>query len=213
MKENEELKEAESFILCNTTRDTNESLQEIIDKFNQGKMNDEDKKHIQEFVKQRLTERYITPFQKGYKTNNKSPQYGFLIMASMCLLIETIQAFKEGQDKYKLRECGGAFKRFLMQPEIFNCSLNLAKDFYKNVRCGILHQGEIGNYWKIASSVKEDPITKEGKIKTISAPTFLKTMESALDEYVESLDNDEGLFDNCMKKIGFIVQNCTKELK
>ena len=173
----------------------------------------EDKKHIQEFVKQRLTERYITPFQKGYETNDEKPQYGFLIMASMCLLIETIQAFKEGKDKYKLRECGGAFKRFLMQPEIFNCSQNLAKDFYKNVRCGILHQGEIGNYWKITSSAKEDPITKEGKIKTISASKFLKTMKRTLDEYVESLEKDEGLFDNCMKKIGFIVQNCTKKLK
>lgn len=212
MKENEELKK-QSFILCNTTGDTNETLQRIIDNFEQGKMNDEDKKHIQEFVKQRLTERYITPFQKDYETNDESPQYGFLIMASMCLLIETIQAFKEGQDKYKLRECGGAFKRFLMQPEIFNCPKDLANDFYENVRCGILHQGEIGNYWKIASSVKEAPITKEGEIKIISAPTFLKTMESALDEYVESLEKDEGLFDNCMKKIGFIVQNCTKKLK
>lgn len=211
MKENEELKEAESFILCNTTRATNESLQEIIDKFKQRKMNEEDKKNIQKFVKRRLMERYITPFPEDYETNNKSSQYGFLIMASMCLLIETIQAFKEGQDKYA-GECRKAFENFLTQQETFNCSKDLANDFYENVRCGILHQGEIGNYWKITSSVKEAPITKEGKIKTISAPTFLKTMESALDKYVESLD-DKGLFDNCMKKIGFIVQNCTKELK
>ena len=213
MKENEELKEAESFILCNRTQDTNETLQEIIDKFKQRKMNEEDKKNIQEFVKQRLMERYITPFPKDYETNNKSSQYGFLIMASMCLLIETIQAFKEGKDKYNPGEYGGVFERFLTQPETFNCSQDLAKDFYENVRCGILHQGEIGNYWKITSSVKEAPITKEGKIKTISAPTFLKTMESALDEYVESLEKDEGLFDNCMEKIGFIVQNCTQKLK
>lgn len=211
MKENEELKK-QSFILCNTTGDTNETLQRIIDNFEQGKMNEEDKKNIQKFVKRRLMERYITPFPENYKTNDESHQYGFLIMASMCLLIETIQAFKEGKDKYD-GECKKAFENFLMQQETFNCSKDLANDFYENVRCGILHQGEIGNYWKIASSVKEAPITKEGKIKTISAPTFLKTMESALDEYVESLDNDEGLFDNCMKKIGFIVQNCTKELK
>ena len=212
MEEKEELKK-QSFILCNTKGDTNETLQRIIDNFEQGKMNEEDKKNIQEFVKQRLMERYITPFPKDYGTNNKSSQYGFLIMASMCLLIETIQAFKEGKDKYNPGEYGGVFERFLTQPETFNCSQDLAKDFYENVRCGILHQGEIGNYWKIASSEMEEPITKEGKIKTISAPTFLKTMESALDKYVESLDNDEGLFDNCMKKIGFIVQNCTQKLK
>ena len=211
MKENEELKEAESFILCNTTRATNESLQEIIDKFKQRKMNEEDKKNIQKFVKRRLMERYITPFPENYKTNDESHQYGFLIMASMCLLIETIQAFKEGKDKYD-GECKKAFENFLMQQETFNCSKDLANDFYENVRCGILHQGEIGNYWKIASSEMEEPITKEGKIKTISAPTFLKTMESALDKYVESL-NDKVLFDNCMKKIGFIVQNCTQKLK
>ena len=210
MKENEELKK-QSFILCNTTGDTNETLQRIIDNFEQGKMNEEDKKNIQEFVKQRLMERYITPFPKDYGTNNKSSQYGFLIMASMCLLIETIQAFKEGKDKYD-GECKKAFENFLMQQETFNCSKDLANDFYENVRCGILHQGEIGNYWKIASSVKEDPITKEGKIKTISAPTFLKTMESALDKYIKSLDDKE-LFDKCMKKIGFIVQNCTQKLK
>lgn len=211
MKENEELKK-QSFILCNTTGDTNETLQRIIDNFEQGKMNEEDKKNIQKFVKRRLMERYITPFPENYKTNDESHQYGFLIMASMCLLIETIQAFKEGKDKYD-GECKKAFENFLMQQETFNCSKDLANDFYENVRCGILHQGEIGNYWKIASSEMEEPITKEGKIKTISAPTFLKTMESALDKYVESLDNDEGLFDNCMKKIGFIVQNCTQKLK
>lgn len=210
MKENEELKK-QSFILCNTTGDTNETLQRIIDNFEQGKMNEEDKKNIQKFVKRRLMERYITPFPENYKTNDESHQYGFLIMASMCLLIETIQAFKEGKDKYD-GECKKAFENFLMQQETFNCSKDLANDFYENVRCGILHQGEIGNYWKIASSVKEAPITKEGKIKTISAPTFLKTMESALDKYVESL-NDKVLFDNCMKKIGFIVQNCTQKLK
>ena len=169
MKENGELKEAESFILCNRTQDTNETLQEIIDKFNPRKMNEEDKKHIQEFVKQRLTERYITPFQKDYETNDESPQFGFLIMASMCLLIETIQGFKEGKDKYD-GECRKAFENFLMQQKTFNCSQDLANDFYENVRCGILHQGEIGNYWKIASSVKEAPITKEGKIKIIRCP-------------------------------------------
>lgn len=210
MKENEELKK-QSFILCNTTGDTNETLQRIIDNFEQGKMNEEDKKNIQKFVKRRLMERYITPFPENYKTNDESHQYGFLIMASMCLLIETIQAFKEGKDKYD-GECKKAFENFLMQQETFNCSKDLANDFYENVRCGILHQGEIGNYWKIASSEMEEPITKEGKIKTISAPTFLKTMESALDKYVESL-NDKVLFDNCMKKIGFIVQNCTQKLK
>lgn len=212
MKENGELKEAESFILCNRTQDTNETLQEIIDKFNPRKMNEEDKKHIQEFVKQRLTERYITPFQKDYETNDESPQFGFLIMASMCLLIETIQGFKEGKDKYD-GECRKAFENFLMQQKTFNCSQDLANDFYENVRCGILHQGEIGNYWKIASSVKEAPITKEGKIKIISAPKFLETMERALNKYVESLDNDKELFDNCMKKIDFVVKNCTRKLK
>ena len=212
--EHEEQKKSEIFILCNATKDTNETLGELIKKFNEKKMNDQDKKAIQEFIKQRLTERYITPFPQDYHTKENDPQYGFLIMASMCLLIETIQAFKEGKSKFKQNEVSKAFKNFFKQEqEIFRLSTKVAKDFYSNVRCGILHQGEVGYYWKISSLQEENIIKVEADTKTINAPRFLEGMKTVLDKYIQSLANNENLFDNCIKKISAIIQNCTQKLK
>src|SRR6266571_1456463 len=45
---------------------------------------------IAKFLQQRLSERYITPLVVNPKKN------GFLIMASSCLLIETMEAFRKG---------------------------------------------------------------------------------------------------------------------
>jgi len=52
-----------------------------------------EKTDIAELIETRLIERYIAPFEM--KSPNKS---GFSMMAIACLLIETIDSFREGVD-------------------------------------------------------------------------------------------------------------------
>jgi hypothetical protein len=79
--------------------------------------------------------------------NKRTPverRYGFTIFAIDCLLIETLQAFREGltDSKNKSREM---FVRFLTTSEGFrkHFSKDQATSFYYDFRCGILHQAEV----------------------------------------------------------------------
>ena len=61
-------------------------------------------------------------------------------MASCCLLIEGLTAYRNGWDttRGKSRE---AFKQFFGREDRF-AEFRQQTDFYDGVRCGILHRGE-----------------------------------------------------------------------
>ena len=62
-------------------------------------------------------------------------------MANCCLLIETLQSFKNGWEDSG-NKSALAFRQFLSTEKNFEVFLNKEQEFYANVRCGILHQGE-----------------------------------------------------------------------
>lgn len=69
---------------------------------------------------------------------------GFTVMALDCLLIETLQQFREGVHETPQGESREYFRRFLTQTafrEQFD--EQMAECFYTHIRCGILHQAEI----------------------------------------------------------------------
>lgn len=69
---------------------------------------------------------------------------GFAVLALDCLLMETLQQFYEGKPCTPDRESGEYFRRFLTKTSFENNFDNKkAKFFYKHIRNGILHQGEI----------------------------------------------------------------------
>lgn len=81
---------------------------------------------------------------------------------------------------------------------------NIATDFYKNVRCGLLHQGETSNGWKI----RRDGDLFNTETKTINANKFGGALKEVLERYVECLKTDDALFENAKKKIKFIIKHC-----
>lgn len=102
-----------------------------------------DRTAIADMIKQRFTERYITPLRGDARRKN-----GFSLMAISCLMIETLQSFYEGlaDTQGKSRE---AFERFFKENIEFTIFSPEAVSFYKGVRCGILHQGETTLGWRI----------------------------------------------------------------
>jgi hypothetical protein len=101
-----------------------------------------------EIFKLRILSRYLEPVDLLIKEDNKrSPidrRYGFSILAIDCLLIETIQSFREGLTDTKNRS-KNIFVNFLTQRKSFKDHFNKddAEKFYYDFRCGILHQAEI----------------------------------------------------------------------
>lgn len=88
-------------------------------------------------LRNRLNGRFINFADKI----RSDPHSGFAILAFDAMLIETLQQFIEGQSSDG--QSTEMFKRFLRQqfPNYFSDDARAHK-FYKNVRCGLLHQSE-----------------------------------------------------------------------
>lgn len=71
--------------------------------------NPEDKPKVAKFIKCRLSSKYLFPFEN----QDKDEKSGFAMMACYCLLIETLQAFREGKDQTERQQNGCAFCHFL----------------------------------------------------------------------------------------------------
>lgn len=104
-----------------------------------------DREGIADYLLERFTERYIEPF-RGVK------KHGFSLMAISCLMIEALESFRLGWSDTD-RKSQKAFESFFQQCSMQGSELGVfaenTADFFKNVRCGILHQAETTSGWRI----------------------------------------------------------------
>jgi hypothetical protein len=164
----------------------------------------EAKSDVVDFIYHRLNHRYLEPLQhvpRKYKS-------GFLMMASACLMIETMEAFYYGR---KTTPQGAGTKTFAQfferESDLFLGFAADARNFYAHIRCGILRQAETGGGYRI---LRDGPLFDVGE-KAINADYFVKALRKSLDRYVAALrrsESDSTLWRNAQKKVGFISQNC-----
>ncbi len=166
----------------------------------------EDKNEIAKFIQDRFTERYITPLRRDDVEN----KHGFCTMAICCLMIETLESFWQGWEDTNNIEGKKVFEGY------FNRSTKLTvfkdTDFYKGVRCGILHQAETTNGWRIRRG--EDEPLFDPSTKMINATKFHNRLEMDLKHYCEQLrqsDWDSDIWKNLRKKMHAIIDNCLTE--
>jgi len=186
----------------------------------------EDKTGLARFVEERLSERYITPLEAVCE----GKENGFLMMAACCLLIETLASFYEGwgtteckltrdevRDPCKPRNpkrktisrSEVAFGYFFEREPSLACFRGHGTEFYNNVRCGILHQGETYHGWKVH---RGGPLFEASK-PTINATKFLAGMKSAIRAYRQKLENapwGDDLWKNFQKKMDAVINNCKR---
>jgi hypothetical protein len=171
---------------------------------------DAQNKHgIAKFLYQRLYSRYLKPFSfknEKYKIEYKN---GFAIMANSCLLIETLQSFKNGWGDSD-RKSGQAFKQFFLIDENFSELKTKGQSFYEHIRCGILHQGETTGGWKITRIGTK---LFDEKNLVINAKTFANRLEKSLKDYAEELKSekwDSELWDNFRTRMRKIISHSCK---
>ena len=138
----------------------------------------EDRDAIADFIDRRFRERYFDPIE----SLSKMQKNGFSAMALCCLTIEALQCFREGRatSEGKSREI---FDRFFEQTDEFATFRPLRLEFYKHVRCGILHQSETTRGWKIRRSGS----LLDASTLTINATMFQTTLRKVLEEYTRKL--------------------------
>lgn len=89
-------------------------------------------------------------FEYRYLKHIKCIDSGFLIMAVSCFVIETLQSFREGKpDTNGIGQ--RMFKNFFKneQDNFPDFNEEISSEFYKHIRCGILHQSETTNAWRV----------------------------------------------------------------
>jgi hypothetical protein len=169
----------------------------------------QDQVQISDFIFQRLQSRYIKPFLFNDKKFVEQHKNGFSIMANCCLLVETLQSFKNGwgDSDRKSRE---AFKQFFTTERNFAAFKGKEQEFYVNIRCGILHQGETTGGWTINRSGKK---LFDNKSFVVDSVTFVRELETSLKNYSDNLKTakwDSELWDNFRTKMRKVISNCEK---
>jgi hypothetical protein len=160
---------------------------------------------IAKFIHGRFAERYLTPL-KNVRAGDES---GFLTMGVCCLLIEGLMAFREGWPTTEGKS-KKAFELFFSRESRFSAFLGFEVDFWKGVRCGILHQGETNKGWRLNFTDRSKPLLETDK-KRINCIQFELEMETVLNEYKIELTNaawNSDVWLNLRKKMEQTVKDC-----
>lgn len=137
----------------------------------------------------------------------KSPHSGFVVLSIDSLLLETLQQFREGiidgtgqSESMVTKFLAG--KRF--QPA-FN--EDARKAYYKDIRCGLLHQAEAKQMWLIRrgqDSILRPSLNGEGYV--IDVRLFHKALKASMKDYLRDLvrPENDSLRSNLWKKMNHI---------
>ena len=135
---------------------------------------------------------------------------GFAVLALDCLLIETLQQFRKG-----VRTSSGQsetfFVRFLTETSFGSYfTKKMAEMFYKQIRCGILHQAEVEENSRVLIS-KDTPLIKytdDGKGLVINRRLFHQQLVQEFEDYVARLrePSNQELREGFRKKMNYICR-------
>ncbi|HVS50853.1 MAG TPA: gamma-glutamylcyclotransferase family protein [Opitutaceae bacterium] len=129
-----------------------------------------------EAVRRRIDERYVAPVseleQHDDKPRDERPtRAGFAIVALDCLLIDTIQSFREGRSETAEKSPARSFEEFLNTPRFSDFNNRDRGNFFQNVRNALLHNGETRSDWKIRIGI-DRMLKREGTTRLLNRKFF-----------------------------------------
>jgi len=150
-------------------------------------------------------------FLKFISLIEKDTFAGFVVMALDCLLIETLQQFREGVAETPKGKSKDYFVAFLTETSFKKWfTKDKAEKFYKQIRCGILHRAET----KKSSLIRTDtPLVEytENKVGlVINRRLFHQQLEQEFKTYISKLrdPSQQELRDKFKKKMDYICRVC-----
>jgi hypothetical protein len=158
----------------------------------------------------RIHDRYIQPVDFLIASEENKPlserRYGFTVLAIDCLLVETLAAFIEGLEDTE-GESKRIFRTFLRTRKQFAADFtsdDIANKFYKQFRCGILHQAESGGdsrVWSVGPL-----LLVVGDAITVNRNKFHDCFKAEFQSYLAELRDSKNSTprNNFRKKMNFI---------
>jgi hypothetical protein len=164
----------------------------------------QDRQAISELIRLRFEERYLEPVLDNPK------RHGFSMLAVCCLMVEALESFRQGwKDTSERGKSEGAFCSFFDIHDEFKELQPLAHDFYRAVRCGILHQAETTRGWRVD---RKPGLTDERNgVRWVSAFEFGTRLRTVLNSYCDDLSMADWTgpqWVNARKKLQAICRNC-----
>ena len=156
-----------------------------------------------------LEDRLNARFFDAVKAIDKQDFAGFAVLALDCLLIETLQQFREGAEETPRRKGEQYFVDFLTTaPFSTYFTKATAAKFYDHFRCGILHQAEIKASSKVRRVGQLVSPTSDGRGIIINRKLFHTLLRKAFADYLRTLRNrtDATLCQNFVKKMTYICR-------
>ena len=156
-----------------------------------------DRKRLAQFLVERFDERYFRPIEES------PSKHGFAVLAVACLVIETLESFYQGRADTK-NVSTQMFRDFLARDTALKVLAGGNDWFYKDIRCGILHQSESRGGWRI---LRTGPLL-DAQAKILNATAILRALRREVRQYAQKIQTDEQLWKHFCKKMGAVCGNC-----
>jgi hypothetical protein len=165
----------------------------------------------EEYFLTRLRLRYLEPIGLLQRELHYQGE-GFSILAIQCTLIEFLEATFRGLAYRYLRRgetCGPfeysksaeLFADFLCTRAPFATRFDrpLAEDFYRDVRCGLLHEAQTKGGWRVWGRSSDLQIV-DPKVRIVFRDDVQDALQACIDEYGRQLPADVGLQQAFLRK-------------
>jgi len=151
---------------------------------------------IVEYFHDRLETRYLLPI-RAIQSCGRQVGEGFSMMTIQCALLEFLESTVQGKS-YRFDAPAGSnreyssssamFKSFLTRREPFRnlFTESVAEDFYRNVRCGLLHEAQTKRGWTIAAHCRAQAII-DADSKIVYRDNFFNALQLFITRYEQEL--------------------------
>ncbi|UCD18320.1 MAG: hypothetical protein JSV44_05255 [Candidatus Zixiibacteriota bacterium] len=160
-----------------------------------------------DIFQERVRERFLNPISRI----EDCPYSGFAVLALDCLLIEMLQQFREGVERTPSGMSKLFFVKFLTESSFGEAfDKKKAERFYRQIRCGILHQAEIRGRSRILVD-DEVPLvayTDDQKGLLVNRRVFHRMLMQEFQSYIDELlvPGNEDLRAKFIKKMKHICK-------
>lgn len=150
------------------------------------------------FYKQRLDLRYLNPI-KVMQQHGTFTGEGFAIAAIQCTLIEFLESTEQGINyvygkpgQHEYFKSAPVFVSFLTERHPFKSvfTKEAAQDFYEGVRCGLLHEAQTKNGWRIWGGNALQGRIADVDNRIVDRDNFQTALLEYIEDYGNRLPND-----------------------
>jgi len=176
-----------------------------------------------QYYQTRINTRYLKPIDSIRRHDTRNGE-GFAIVALFCSLLEFLESCERGYNfhfigrsndslqpyEYNERQASSYFKDFLRTRKPFDRLVPsaLVNSFYKDVRCGLLHEARTKGDWYISTAKSNGVLISQesGKI-TLFRNQLTPALEIYFEDYQSRLLNDQNTQAAFVRKFDFLCQH------